>query len=95
MNPANFYNKLNNSGYMQNITNNINIKNVNIINCNEPSHFSTNKQLLFNNINVYNDLKNNNNIINSNNNYCYDQNKFINLLIFLVQLKIIIKIMNI
>ena len=72
MNPTNFYNKLNNSGYMPNITNNINIKNVNIINSNEPFNYG-NKLPFFNSINVNNDL--NNNIIN--NNY-YRQNQNIN-----------------
>ena len=73
MNPTNFYNKLNNSGYMPNITNNINIKNVNIINSNEPFNFNNNELPFFNSINVNNDL--NNNIIN--NNY-YRQNQNIN-----------------
>ena len=62
MNPTNFYNKLNNSGYMPNITNNINIKNVNIINSNEPFNYG-NKLPFFNSINVNNDL--NNNLINN------------------------------
>ena len=77
MYPESFYNVPKASGLKPRITNNINIKNVNIINCNESSLFNNNNinnntnKLLFNRFNVNNNL--NNNICNY-----YDQNKFIN-----------------
>ena len=78
MNLRNFSNKQNIPGFMPNITNNINIKNVNIIHCNQPSHINSNELLLFKNINVNNDLKNNNNIIINYNNNHDGQNQIIN-----------------
>ena len=64
MNPENLYKDSKNSGYMPNITNNINIKNVNIINCSEGSFFKNNDNndkniLLFKHINL-NNIKNDN-----------------------------------
>ena len=60
---------------MPNITNNIEIKNVNIINCNESSFFNNNvnNNLLFDALNV-NNLKNNNIINNNLNDYNQNQN---------------------
>ena len=74
--PENFYNVPKVSGSKPSITNNINIKNINIINCNESPIFNNNNinntnKLLFERFNVNNNL--NNNICNF-----YDQNKFIN-----------------
>ena len=75
MYPENFYNAPKVSGSKPSITNNINIKNVNIINCNESPIFNNNinntNKLLFDRFNVNNKLKNS--ICNF-----YDQNKFIN-----------------
>ena len=76
MYPESFYNVPKASGLKPRITNNINIKNVNIINCNESSLFNNNNinnntnKLLFNRFNVNN----------LNNNICnyYYRNKFIN-----------------
>lgn len=58
---VNSYNIQNTSGYRTNQTNFINIKNVNIINCNDSSMFNKdiNKLLLFDQININNELKNN------------------------------------
>ena len=81
MNPENLYKDSKNSGYMPNITNNINIKNVNIINCSEGSFFKNNDNndkniLLFKQINL-NNIKNDNTINNNINNYL-KENHFIN-----------------
>ena len=81
-NPENFFNISNVSGNGQNITNNINIKNVNIINCNESSFFNNvdnnNSSLLFDRVKVNNNLKNNNILGNNINNSYFDQNQYIN-----------------
>ena len=81
-NPVNFFNISNVSGNGQNITNNINIKNVNIINCNESSFFNNvdnnNSSLLFDRVKVNNNLKNNNILGNNINNSYFDQNQYIN-----------------
>ena len=61
MNPENFYTVPKVSGLKPRITNNINIKNVNIINCNESPLFNNNNnnKLLFDQFNVNNNLNNN------------------------------------
>ena len=79
-NPEYFCNNPKISGYRPSITNNINIKNINIINYNESSCFNNsdnNNNLLFQHINLNNDLKHNN-IINNNINNSLNENNFIN-----------------